>query len=182
MSRKQILAKFLFFIIILLDSSFADAKISEEEITEFMGGYASVMNRRNAFEIESFFQSNALPNARFVKNNTLVFPDGSEPEVKENFDMNTSEYVEYLKKILIRHDVYRFTYQINKIEIMQDNAFVNFSVSEYYSKSYKEASGPYQLQNLTSANCTITLSTLNSQILIFGSNCLEKITKKKVIS
>ena len=157
----------------------AEAKISEEDISSFMIGYASIMNRRNAQEIESFFKYNAFPNARFIKNNTLVFPDNSEPAVNENFDMNTSEYIEYLKKILIRHDVYRFTYQINKIEIKKDNAFVTFSVNEYYSKRYEDMAKLYELQNLTSANCTMTLSTLNSQILIFGSNCIENITKNR---
>lgn len=155
------------------------AKIAEEDVSKFMLSYASVMNRRNALELESFFHSNAFPNARFIKNNTLVFPDNSEPTVNENFDMNTSEYVEYLKKILIRHDEYRFTYEINKIDIQKDDALISFSVREYYSKRYEEASKLFELQNLTSANCTMTLSTLNSQILIFGSNCIENITKKR---
>lgn len=170
----------LFLVHAFLYPSCAKAKIDEAEITKFMSGYSSVMNRRSSKEIDSFFQSNAVPTARFIKNNTLVYADDSSPMMTENFDMNTSEFVEYLKKILIRHDVYRFTYVVNKIDFKDDNAFVNFSINEYYSKRYDDVEIRYEMQNLAISNCTMTLSTLNSQILIFGSNCIEKISKKRV--
>lgn len=176
--------KFITFIFVFVFAGLPAAAlaITNAEAQNFMLQIASIMNKRNINEISTFLKFNAIPDARFIKNSSLVnINDPTQVIATEDLNMSISEYTEYLKGILTPPNKYAYYSQINSIDIdKNNNALVSLHIDELSTKIVfnSKVNSNIELQTLVSSNCNYLLGTLNAQTVILGMNCIEKITKK----